>query len=193
MPRGKAKNPKTDRRRFVKKSKVSDADIVIELVRNGGMTSAADAALGVRKGRSAAVSAKYGGIAEIQKRETSLLAADEAVKSLFAVLEQVRMGHEPDTIKAVAIAVGIAVEKLLLLAGKPNIFARIDTNNETTVKTVDLTDLVNKLSRAELEQLMILRDKVSGIQEPEELSDIDNPVNYDDATYTPPPQPGLNQ
>jgi hypothetical protein len=181
----KAKNPAKDRRRSV--VRVSDAEIVAELARNGGLIVKAAHTLGVRTTRVSDLSAKFGNLAELKKRETAYGAVEGALISLAGTLETVRPGHDADTIKALAIAAGIMADKLLLLAGKPVFIGQTTTDSTTTAKTVDLNDLFDKFSRAEVEQLIALRDKANGVDPPEELSDLDAPVNYDDATYTPPP------
>jgi len=202
MPRRRKKKPtpagpKIDKRR----SKVTEAEIVAELARNGGKIVAAARTLNIRAARVTSVSIKHGHLAELKKRESTYAAVEQAVLSLAAVMETMRRGDGEDA-KAMSIALAVSVDKLLLIDGKPNMIHSTHATSQThtvtqaesvvTQKTIDLADILGALGREGVEKLLDLKDKANGVEPPDELSDLDNPEVYDDATYQPPPQPELN-
>jgi hypothetical protein len=158
--------------------KVTDADILTKLDELGGNVSRTAKELKVRKARVVEVNAAAGNPAEDKKRKTVFEAAEEAVIHLGGLLANMTKRDGAENAKGIATSFGIAVDKLLLIAGKPIAISQSSAN--ATSKTVNVNDLLDRLERHEIEQLLTLRDKANGIPEPEELSDLDNPEVYSD-------------
>lgn len=152
-------------------TRVTDAAILAKLDELGGNVSRTAKELKVRKARVVAVNAAAGNPAEGKKQRTVFEAAEAAVLHLAGVIEGMT---KRDTSEAHRLAVlyGVAVDKLLLVAGKPITIHQ----QQTTTTAFDFT----KLSRAEMMELLRLHDKLNGVPEPLNVSDLDSPVIYCD-------------
>jgi hypothetical protein len=76
------------------------------------------------------------------------------------------------SLRDLGIALGITIDKILLLRGQPNVISK----SETAAATIDLT----QLSRDELLTLLRLQEKAAGVPALPLSADLDNPVIVSD-------------
>jgi hypothetical protein len=159
-------------RTLPKTARVSDTEVLIALEANGGHISNTAKQLRIRKSRVVAINRTAGNPAADKNRKTVLEAVEGAVLHVCAVIETVTI-HTAKDAHRLAILLGVAVDKLVALADKQNATQQRPSSG---TPMFDIT----RVTRDELHELYRLHDKINGIEPPEELSDLDNPVCYDD-------------
>lgn len=157
-------------------STVTDAQILAYLEANDGNTSKTAKDLKVGKGRVHALNKTRNPshrTRDPERKRTVFEAAEGAVLHLAEVLETLTKRDGAENAKGCAIAFGIAVDKLLLIAGKP---ISIQQNQSGPTPVLDLS----ALSREDLLTMLALHDKANKITPPVLVNDLSTPVVYDD-------------